>query len=191
MGAGKKWELYYALDVQSKLPMKIKVFMWLTFQDRLPTGGVLKKRNWKGEGRYVVCKVPETRDHIFFHCPLARFVWACAKEAFQWDRVPTSLQDFLEGWMPMGCVLYNPKMLTFVGLLWSLWNVRNKMTIEGVFIKTPAEVIFKFDSFLQKWRGLFRAADRGKMDGWKIRAKGWMEEFLEKVCDRPPTQDFL
>ena len=38
---------------RSKLPMKIKVFMWLTFQDRLPTGGVLKKINWKGEG---VCK---------------------------------------------------------------------------------------------------------------------------------------
>ena len=74
MGAGKKWELYYALDVQSKLPMKIKVFMWLTFQDRLPSGAVLKKRNWKGDGRCVVCKVPETRDHIFFQCPLARFV---------------------------------------------------------------------------------------------------------------------
>ena len=91
MGAGKKWELYYALDYRalsnrgvlnqrmkalwrSKLPMKIKVFMWLTFQDRLPSGAVLKKRNWKGDGRCVVCKVPETRDHIFFQCPLARFV---------------------------------------------------------------------------------------------------------------------
>jgi hypothetical protein len=63
--------------------------------------------------------------------------------------------------------------------------------MEGVFIKASSEVIFKFDSFLQKWRGLFRVADREKVDGWKMQVKGWMEEFLEKVCDRPPTQDFL
>ena len=56
----------------SKLPMKIKVFMWLTFQDRLPSGEVLKHRKWRGDGNCVVCQVPETADHIFFSCPLAR-----------------------------------------------------------------------------------------------------------------------
>ena len=72
---------------KSKLPMKIKVFLWLAFQDRLLTGIVLKRRHWKGDGRCVVCKVIETSDHIFFHCPLAKFVWACALEA----------PDFYEG----------------------------------------------------------------------------------------------
>ena len=82
---------------KSKLPMKIKVFLWLAFQDRLPTGIVLKRRNWKGDDRCVVCKVIETSDHIFCHCPLAKFVWACALEALNWDRLPTSMRDFLEG----------------------------------------------------------------------------------------------
>ena len=56
---------------ECRLPMKIKVFMWLTLQDRLPTGVVLKRRNWKGDLKCVICRVPETIDHIFFHCPLA------------------------------------------------------------------------------------------------------------------------
>ena len=54
---------------KSKLPMKIKVFLWLAFQDRLPTGIVLKRRNWKGDDRCVVCKVIETSNHIFSTAP--------------------------------------------------------------------------------------------------------------------------
>ena len=65
----KCWKL---LLWESKLPMKIKVFMWLTFQDRLPLGPVLKHRKWRGNGNCVVCQVPEIADHIFFSCPLAR-----------------------------------------------------------------------------------------------------------------------
>jgi len=48
--------------------MQIKVLIWLTFQDKLPTGVVLKRRNWKRDGRCVVCKVPESSDRIFLLC---------------------------------------------------------------------------------------------------------------------------
>jgi len=66
---------------ESKLPLKIKVFMWLAFQDRLQSGVVLKKRNWQENDNCCMCKVPESLDHIFFHCPIALFVWTCAREA--------------------------------------------------------------------------------------------------------------
>jgi hypothetical protein len=33
---------------KTNLPLKLKLFMWQVFQDRLQTGGELKKRNWKG-----------------------------------------------------------------------------------------------------------------------------------------------
>ena len=41
---------------KNKMPLKLKVFLWLAFQDRLQTGVVLKKRNWKGDERCVVCR---------------------------------------------------------------------------------------------------------------------------------------
>jgi hypothetical protein len=44
--------------------MKLKVFMWQVFHDRLQTGEELKKRNWRGDEKCLVCGVVETRDHI-------------------------------------------------------------------------------------------------------------------------------
>lgn len=72
---------------KTKLPMKLKVFMWQVFHDRLQTGEELKKRNWKGNEKCLVCGVIETRDHILFECPLAKITWVCCKEAMGWARV--------------------------------------------------------------------------------------------------------
>jgi hypothetical protein len=45
---------------KSKLPMKLKIFMWLVFQGRVQAGVVLGGMKWKGDTRCVVCGVPET-----------------------------------------------------------------------------------------------------------------------------------
>jgi hypothetical protein len=45
---------------KSKLPMKLKIFMWLVFQGRVQAGVVLGGMKWKDDTRCVVCGVPET-----------------------------------------------------------------------------------------------------------------------------------
>lgn len=100
-----------------KLPLKIKVFLWLACQGRLQTGVALKRRKWKGNERCVVCNVLETVDHNFFDCPLATFAWACLREALGWDRAPNSLQDFLDVWIPLGCKQYDLKLTLLAFLL--------------------------------------------------------------------------
>lgn len=40
---------------KSKLPYKLKVFLWLAVQDRLQTGVNLKKRKWRGSGKCCLC----------------------------------------------------------------------------------------------------------------------------------------
>jgi hypothetical protein len=50
----------------SKLPMKMKIFMWQACQDRLQTGVTLKRKKWKGSMYCVVCGAPESGDHLFF-----------------------------------------------------------------------------------------------------------------------------
>jgi len=69
----------------SKLPMKIKVFLWLGFQKTFPLGAALKRRKWRGDGTCDLCRVVETTDHIFFRYSMARFVCVCFKEALGWD----------------------------------------------------------------------------------------------------------
>ena len=115
---------------------------------------------------------------------------SCASEALQWDRVPTSMRELLEGWLPSGCRDYVVKMLLLAGLLWTLWNVRNKMAIEGVFLQAPTDIIFKFDYFIPRWMLLLQASDRTTLNGLRAQVKGWVE-FLDKVCDHPPTHTVL
>jgi hypothetical protein len=40
---------------KNKMPLKIKIFLWLAFQDRLQTGTELKQKKWKGCSNSVLC----------------------------------------------------------------------------------------------------------------------------------------
>jgi hypothetical protein len=52
---------------------------------------------------------------------------------------------------------------TFAAQCWSLWNIRNKLAIEGAIINSPTDVIFKMSIYMQSWRVLVRRMD---MDLW-------------------------
>ncbi|WVZ82824.1 LOW QUALITY PROTEIN: hypothetical protein U9M48_030040, partial [Paspalum notatum var. saurae] len=70
---------------KSKIPMKIKVFLWQLSKGKLQAASVLKKKGWKGSVFCALCGEVETINHIFFHCPLARFAWCNLREAFGWE----------------------------------------------------------------------------------------------------------
>ena len=50
---------------KTKLPMKLKVFMWLVYHDKLQTGGELRKRKWKGDPNCTICGTLETTRTTF------------------------------------------------------------------------------------------------------------------------------
>jgi hypothetical protein len=47
----------------------------------------------------------------------------------------------------------------FVAQSWALWLTRNKFSIEGVFPRQPADVVFKLILTLQLWRPLQKHRD--------------------------------
>jgi hypothetical protein len=97
---------------------------------------------------------------FFFKCPLAKFVWASLKDLLGWERVPRGLWDLLEQWVPLGCESYNLKFFSLTIVLWVLWITQNKMTIEGVFVRNPTEVLHKICVFLQKWKLRLKPAEQ-------------------------------
>jgi hypothetical protein len=133
---------------KSKLSMKLKLFMWPVSQDRIQSGVNLKRMHWKGDPRCMVCSRPESSDHIFFSCVLARSTWGCLGRALGWNKSPTSLQDFLDGWLHLNDNGYKFNLFLFTMVLWVLWITRNKMVMEGVFPSYPADVLFKIYIFL-------------------------------------------
>ena len=102
----------------TKLPLKLKIFMWLAIQGRIQTGAALKQKKWKGDENRSLCNSLESVDHVLFQCVMARFVWASFKEALGWDRAPNSLTDLFDHWITLGCKDYELRLFHFVIVAW-------------------------------------------------------------------------
>lgn len=60
---------------KAKIPLKSKVFMWLTKQGAILTKGDLLKRKWQGDKSCSFCSDDETIGHLF--CLLVRWLIMC------------------------------------------------------------------------------------------------------------------
>jgi hypothetical protein len=60
---------------KTRLPHKIKAFLWLVMHKKILTKDNLFKKNWKGNLECTFCGFSESIDHLFFQCPVARFTW--------------------------------------------------------------------------------------------------------------------
>jgi hypothetical protein len=146
----------------TRVPLKVRIFMWQMFHDRLQSAEQLKKRNWKGEISCPLCGVVEDVNHIMFRCVCNRFAWAVVKEALGWKQLPSSLEEFTQGWLD-GSFKANNRIILFClgAMCWSLWKVRNKMVIEKKLIASPQVVIYSAIPLMQQWRPLLAAKERG------------------------------
>jgi hypothetical protein len=74
---------------KAKLPAKIKTFMWLVEQRAILAKDNLIKRQWHSDPNCYFCGTPETIDHLFFGCPIAKVVWGVLAICFQQSIRPT------------------------------------------------------------------------------------------------------
>ena len=147
----------------ARLPLKIKVFFWQLFRNRLPTSANVAKRNGPSSGLCVVCNVVEDANHVFFRCPLACFAWSVVRTASNTSWNPRSATD-LAAIVATTKGGNNRVLWSCLGALaWSLWLTRNKLAIEGIFPTYPANIIYKRNLFLQQWSPLARHKDAEKL----------------------------
>lgn len=85
----------YSFLWKIKIPLKIKVFLWLVSKESILTRDVLKQRGGRGSDLCPFCARKETIDHLFFHCSLSRFIWRVAQVCFNFLRTPCSVHDLL------------------------------------------------------------------------------------------------
>ncbi|XBH78486.1 hypothetical protein VPH35_104721 [Triticum aestivum] len=106
---------------KSKCTMKLKVFGWLLFHDRLNTRNMLKRRHFNIGYDFdcLLCGLPieETVDHMIFTCDFSRTCWT--KLGIQWtpfgNRL-TALKLNRDSWR-------DPFFMEiFLTARWSLWK---------------------------------------------------------------------
>lgn len=66
----------FEITWQSKVPLKIKIFIWLLRQDKVLTKSNLANRGWIGDLYCPFCGLTETADHLFVTCSFATAIWS-------------------------------------------------------------------------------------------------------------------
>lgn len=79
---------------KSKIPYKIKIFMWLLEKGAVLTKDNMVKRKWVGDPSCRFCDCVETPEHLFFQCVTARVVWSITAQCFGARNIPNCINQF-------------------------------------------------------------------------------------------------
>lgn len=146
--------LYRALKLQQtacpfkkfwniKVPLKIRIFLWLFLKNKILTKDNLYKRGWrKGDKICQFCCREESIQHLFFDCPFAKLIWNVVTCALDLKPILDKTQLF-SSWS--SGFNKNMKNLLLVGVsatIWAIWKTRNKACFDNILPKDPIEVIF-------------------------------------------------
>jgi hypothetical protein len=160
------------------VPPRIKVFLWQLIRSRLPSNDQVARRRGPFDSLCSLCEEPEDCNHIFFACHLARFMWEGARELLGTVWNPAGAGNFIALAQGLAGPLCRIVWFTFAAQCWALWNIRNKLTIEGKLIGHPAIFIFQMSLHMQCRRGLVRPRDRALLDEvlrevMRLHARAW------------------
>lgn len=116
---------------QSRCTMKIKVFSWLLFFDRLDTKDILVRRHWRSlqeDNLCIICNacVYEDRLHLFFQCNFSCRVWNYLN--IDWSHGSDVQQCIHMARSRFQHPFFFEVMLTAA---WNIWILRNGRTFRG------------------------------------------------------------
>jgi hypothetical protein len=125
----------------SKIPTKIKIFLWQLIRGKLSSSDQIWKRHEPSTGECVLCGEIEDTNHIIFHCSLAKFMWACVKVLLTCSWIPEA-GDLITISQSLSGRTRRIVWIAIALFCWWTWNIRNKMAIEKNFILHPTDGIF-------------------------------------------------
>jgi len=144
---------------QTKLPMKIEVFMLYLKRGVILTKDNLVKRNWHGNTCCCFCNFNESIQHLFFDCFYAKFLWRSIHMLFG-IVVPINMTELYQHWSKLGTKKYNSLLLTTAAaLLWAIWITRNEVVFDKCRPKSLLQVLFRGTHWLCQWASLQRHDD--------------------------------
>jgi hypothetical protein len=132
-----------------KVPLKIQIFLWMAFHDRIQSAVQLRKRKWAGAKECKMCGAVENTNHILFTCPVAAFLWVFLNETLILGAIPSSTAE-LELILLRRNHRFQSVLFIFAGALWAIWKTRNALVFED---KTSA-IIHKTVALLTHWTHL-------------------------------------
>ncbi|KAJ0264716.1 Reverse transcriptase zinc-binding domain-containing protein [Hirschfeldia incana] len=165
------------------LPPKIKTFWWRILHDGLPVAENLRKRNIKIDNACQICgEYPETQDHMFFQCRVAKEIWTMAPTRFgnEEEVQPQSHQNVK---MLTSLVKKDKRELLNFFIGWRLWKMRNNLVFQQKR-EHIVKVIYDAVRDLDQWNEA--TLKLNQEEGEEVRRKGQACQIQEIVP--PGTQ---
>ena len=112
---------------KARIPLKIKIFLWLVRQKRILTKDRLSKQGWTGDTKCVYCSHMESVDHLFVNCTYARSIWnwIATYNNFIFDYATIGALWDMDYCIP----LKEPDLIEIIrgSVLWTIWLDRNRI----------------------------------------------------------------
>jgi hypothetical protein len=140
---------------KAKIPLKIKIWLWLIWHNAIATKDNMKKRKWVGSFTCQFCPNDESITHLFFTCPMAAYMWSTISTVLGFFTRPFFTQYF---WWIAKILLVgsNLHIMGIAALCWAIWKTRNNACFEG----NPVGLICYMCAFLRYWAGLLDEKDK-------------------------------
>jgi hypothetical protein len=103
---------------------------------------------------------PEDRHHIFFACVPARMMWAGVREHLHCVWNLAGARDFIVLAHGLLGSLRRLVWFTFAAQCLTLWNMRNKLIIQGKMIMNPTDFFYQMSVHMQCRSVLVKSRDR-------------------------------
>ena len=148
---------------KSKIPYKIKIFTWLLEKGAVLTKDNMIRRRWAGDPSCKFCDQPETINHLFFQCLVAKCIWALIGQCLGAKNTPRDCEQYkqwIRKWLPNGQAAYH---FGFAAVCWAIWKCRNKTIFDAKLIRHPAEILLHSCASMNYWAGLYTADFQGKL----------------------------
>lgn len=135
-----------------KIPLKIKVFVWLVLKKRILTTTKLVKRGWIDDSTCVLCGVEEeTEDHLFTQCVFSKFIIVMGVDGMQPQDLEDEVKLVWDRWMGRkGRQKKRDSLTELVGCWWTTWRARND-TIFRKTLPNPGQAVYSFEQLLKEW----------------------------------------
>jgi hypothetical protein len=111
---------------ENQITSQSQSFLWLVLHNKILTKDNLSKRNWKGNLNCVFCGLPESIDHLFFQCSVARFIWRIIQTALNLNSIPSDVENLFGPWMNSFSITEKNLVLFGCGaVIRAIWRSRN------------------------------------------------------------------
>ncbi len=123
-----------------KVPLKVKIFVWLVLRGRVRTKENLSKVGWTGELHCTLCPdVCETIDHLFLTCPTtSAILLSLLLDNLSVNRCSTVV-TLWDAYGALGGVAGKLALRTIAATWWTVWLERNRRCFEQK--KQPLNVV--------------------------------------------------